>query len=403
MAGSTHVPDKLYGYTLQVRHMMNELISLDLEQVVSVEAFEDVAIESEDGVIVEQIKSVQSSNNPVADRAEVFWKTLYNWLHYVKHCDLSLEKTIFRIIVSSDRAITKGDIPSSFNAASNEKEAETAIESACSTLWGSNGELKSQIPAGYSQYLDAIFNSQNKSTVIQIIKNMHIEIYESNYDDSFYKKFCSQTIPEEYAQELFVYMLGWVYESVNNQIKAGQAAFIRCKEFRDELLSQIRRYNQNVMLASISVQPNEHDTQQELNRQDVYIKQLGFIDMDISEKLRAANDFLRTSAEKTLWAERGIIVSQSFDDYHDSLIRTWNNQNRLAALSPGSTDSKTGQKLYYSCQEAVRSTKVEGKDTPDFFGAGTLHALANDPPEEPRIGWHRQYKNLLKTGSESDE
>lgn len=200
MAGSTHVPDKLYGYTLQVRHMMNELISLDLEQVVSVEAFEDVAIESEDGVIVEQIKSVQSSNNPVADRAEVFWKTLYNWLHYVKNGDFSLEKTIFRIIVSSDRVITKGDIPSSFNTASNEKEAEAAIESACSTLWGSTGELKSQIPAGYSHYLNDIFDLKNKSTVIQIIKNMHIDIYELNYDDSFYKKFCSQTIPDEYVQ-----------------------------------------------------------------------------------------------------------------------------------------------------------------------------------------------------------
>lgn len=157
------------------------------------------------------------------------------------------------------------------------------------------------------------------------------------------------------------------------------------------------------MLASISVQPNEDDTQQELDRQDVYIKQLGFINVDMSEKLRAANDYLRTSAEKTLWAERGIVVSQSFDEYHDSLVRTWNNQNKLAGLSPGLTDSETGQKLYYRCQDTVRSTKVQGKDTPDFFGAGTLHALANDPPEEPCIGWHRQYKSLLKTGSESDE
>lgn len=403
MAGNTHVPDKLYGYTLQVRHMMNELISLDLEQIVSVEAFEDVAIESEDGVIVEQIKSVQSDNNPVTDRAEVFWKTLYNWLQYVNTGNLELGRTIFRIMVSSDRSITEGDIPSSFNTAADETNAEAALASARNALWGSNDELKSKIPSGYSQYLDAIFDEANKSAVVQIIANMQIEIYEDNYDHLFYKKFCSQTIPAEYAQELFIYMLGWVYERVNTQIKARQAAFIQCTAFRDALLLQIRRYNQNVMLASISVQPNEDDTKHELDRQDVYIKQLGFIDLDMSEKLRAANDYLRTSAEKTLWAERGIVASQSFGEYHDSLIRAWNNQSKLAALSPGSTDAETGQKLYYNCQDTVRTTKVQGKDTPDFFGTGTLHALANNPPEEPRIGWHSQYKNLLKAGSESDE
>ena len=397
MADNTHVPDKLYGYTLQVRHMMNELISLDLEQIVSVEALEDVAIESEHGVIVEQIKSVQSSNNPVADRADVFWKTIYNWLHYVKNGNLSLDKTIFRIIVNSNRAINMGDIPSFFNAASDEKDAETAIKYARDSLWGSTGELKSQIPTGYSHYLDEIFDPKNKPLVVQIIKNMQIMIYKLDYDDSLYKKFCSQTIPDEYAQELFIYMLGWVYEQVNKQIKDGHASFIKCKEFRDELQALVRRYNQNAMLASISVKPNENDTKRELDRQDTYIKQLGFIDADMSEKLRAANDYLRTSAEKTIWAERGIVVSKSFDEYYDSLIRIWNNQNRLTGLSPGSTDAETGQKLYYSCQDAVRSIKVQGKDTPDFFGAGTLHALANYPPEEPQIGWHRHYKKLLKT------
>lgn len=73
MPDNTHVPDKLEGYMLQVRHALYELISLD-ERIVSVEAYDDVAVEKEGLLIAEQTKSVLSNNNPVTDRAEAFGK-----------------------------------------------------------------------------------------------------------------------------------------------------------------------------------------------------------------------------------------------------------------------------------------------------------------------------------------
>ena len=186
----------------------------------------------------------------------------------------------------------------------------------------------------------------------QIIKAMQIEIHSSNYDDNFYKKFCSQPIPPEYSNELFTYMLGWVYEQVNAQTKHSLPAYIKCKDFRDELQSQIRRYNQNGILASVATRPSDNETQKELDRQDVYIKQLGLIELDVSEKFKAANDFLRTSAEKTTWAERGIVAPQSFDDYHEGLNRIWSIQSHLVSLTPSPTNMESGQKLYFLCQDA---------------------------------------------------
>ena len=51
MKDRTHVPDKVYSYLIQVRHMMCELISLDLKRVVSLEAFDDVAVEEDKTLI----------------------------------------------------------------------------------------------------------------------------------------------------------------------------------------------------------------------------------------------------------------------------------------------------------------------------------------------------------------
>jgi len=403
MAGNTHVPDKLHGYTLQVRHMMCELISLDLEKIVSVEALEDVAVESENSVVAEQIKSVQSDNNPIANRSEVFWKSLYNWYQYIKNGDLSLKNTTFQLVVISNRNLTAGIIAESFHMAHTGDEAKVALKIAQDTLWGTKNELKAQVSSGYSSYLDILFNSENTAIVTQIVKAMQIEIHQSNYDENFYKKFCSLPIPPEYAEELFTYMLGWVHERVNAQTKHGLAAYIQCKDFRDALQSQIRRYNQNGILASVATRPSENETQKELDRQDIYIKQLGLIKLDVSEKLKAANDFLRTSAEKTAWAERGIVALQSFDDYHDGLIRVWSTQSLLVSLTPSPTNIQSGQKLYLICQDTVRTTKVQGHDTPEFFGAGSLHSLANEPHQEPLIGWHPTYKDLLKSSGETNE
>lgn len=73
MSNRTLVPDKLQGYLLQVRHMLYELISVD-DRIVSIEKLDDVAVEADGKVIAEQVKSVTSANNPIAERSSVFWK-----------------------------------------------------------------------------------------------------------------------------------------------------------------------------------------------------------------------------------------------------------------------------------------------------------------------------------------
>ena len=73
MSKRTHVPDKLEGYMLQVRHALYNLISTE-DVIVSVEGYDDVAVEANEKVIAEQTKSVLSSNNPVTNKAIPFWK-----------------------------------------------------------------------------------------------------------------------------------------------------------------------------------------------------------------------------------------------------------------------------------------------------------------------------------------
>lgn len=132
MSNKTLVPDKLYGYLLQVIHMLYELISVD-DRVVSVEKLDDVAVGIDRKVIAEQLKSVTSANNPITDRASVFWKTIYNWCTYIEDASLP-PNAILRFVVVSNSTVTPGGIQKTFMNAHTDDEAQRALKYAIVAL-----------------------------------------------------------------------------------------------------------------------------------------------------------------------------------------------------------------------------------------------------------------------------
>lgn len=398
MTNKTHAPGQLLGYMLQVRHMMFELISLDPDHVVSVEAFDDVATQVENGIVVQQLKSVLSENSPISNRSIDFWKTLNNWLSYVKEGSLSINNTIFRMIIIANRGLEPGNLIAKMFEAKTDAEATAALQLAKDTLWGKDDFKKSEVAKSYGPFLEAVFCDANKNTVISIIKKIELIVFNSNYNDNLYTKFCAQLIDDRFQDKFFLLMLGWVNERVTCFLQQKKTAFIKCEEFRKELLKHTSNFRENTLLAAASLTIKDDEKRNEIDKQDIYIKQLGFIEVEIEEKLSAASDFLRTKSTKIDWAERGIV--NNLDDYNAAIVRSWNNNKQLVKFTPNLSDVMAGKKLYFECQRDVQKIRVQNCDPPEFFGSGTLHALANMPSDGPQIGWHLQYKKLLKQEKE---
>ena len=402
MSNKTLVPDKLQGYLLQVKHMLYELISVD-DRVVSVEKFDDVAIEVDNRITAVQLKSVTSSNNPISDRSTVFWKTLYNWCTYIEE-GLIPSDTIFRFVVVANKTIEPGTIQEFFTNAHTEEEAKQALETARTTLLGSSsGDQYTSLPESYRNYVKYIFNDSRAKIVCGIIKTLEFEIHNDSYDYDLQNKFCKQPIPAEYFDVLLTYMLGWVTEKVESFTKNNKPAYISAKEYRDVLTAQVRARNVATILTAVSEVPSNTETGGEVARLDTYIKQLNLIEADEAILFEAASDFLRVKIEKVEWARRGIVTDQSFGDYHDALYRMWTNQKRILEMSYSSDPIKFGMIIYLKCQEASMNQKLQGVETPSFFGSGSLQGLANTPADKPRIGWHPNYLELLKKGDEKND
>ena len=394
MRDNTLVPDKVEAFLLQVRHALFELISVD-DRIVSVEALDDVAVECDDKTEAIQMKSTVSNGNPAANKSPNFWKTLYNWCNYVHSGAVLLDKITFKYVVVSNHHLKKGSIPESFHSASTEEEAATALSNAHTTLLGEKNEKT--ISESTKKYLDYCFDSKNEKTILAVIQRLQIEIHSDSYDDELREKFSNQTIPQEYADTLFLEMLGWVQEQVHLQIKDNKPAYISAQDYRKELVKQMRGCDQQHIFAAISTRPDEKATTSEVERKDTYIRQLDIIDADTTLKFKAANDFLRTSVERTELAKRGLVTQKSLDDYNETLRTIWANQRRTTDMFSGIlTEKQRGSQLFSVCSTEAIKIRLQGCDTQSFFGDGSLHTLANEPKEHPTIGWHPRYGDVLK-------
>ena len=398
----THVPDKLEAFMLQVRHALYELICTPEESnVISVEAFDDVAVEGNVGITAEQIKSAVSSENPLANRSVSFWKAIYNWCDYLLTENLNPNK--LKLIVVAAGKFTPGSIPDAFNKAHSRTEADVALKLAADVLKStSKGEKLASDEC--LPYLNYCFAEKNKEIILQVIELFSYSLHNGTYDETLKRRFYEQLIPPEYADTLLITMLGWVSERIHSFTRENRPAFITKKKYNDALRKELRGLNQSTILRAVSTAPNDVETNSEVIRHDTYIRQLEIIDIEAGGLFAAASDFLMASAEKTEWAKRGLVTDHSFDDYNDAIKRSWSANRREVNVLYSKTHSEEqqGQLLYSKCQSTALTVSLQGCCVPSFFGNGVLHSLANEPAGSPQIGWHPNYRDILTEGKDNE-
>jgi hypothetical protein len=334
-----------------------------------------------------------------SDRGNEYYRFAL-WEHLFAHW----YKTLFRLIVISEKDISNDSLVSEFNSANSVESAKSALMNAKSELWGENEEKKGSIPASYYDYLAAVFNVEHSDIIYEIIAKMSVIIFEGDYDEKAKSKF--NAIPGlflEFAEYLYTDMFGWVSERVVTQCKTGKPAYINKREFDSALAAHQRAYNQNNSIPALSVPIDDGVVSGVVKNPnpDTYIRQLELIEADFTEKCKAASDYLRTREETTIRAEKGLFIPSNMIDYTDRLKRFWRSA-RIRSRSLAGTDIEKGTFLLSEASEAALSMKLQGADVPSFFGSGSLHALANAPKEKPEIGWHPQYETLLKGGVENE-
>lgn len=184
--------------------------------------------------------------------------------------------------------------------------------------------------------------------------------------------------------------IGMAKQQADRLIQQGQPAILDGDTFKVSFRAFIQKNLMPGLLTSLTPTPQPGEVNNLLSTRPTFIRQLELIGASEEERLRAVSDFLRTSADKADWAERGLIFEESLRDWDDDLVKRHGFISAdIADLYDDRTAETRGRLTYRQC--ALLQAPLEGRAVPGHFVHGCFNTLA----DTRRIGWHPNFANLL--------
>lgn len=382
---STHKAAGQYlGYSEQeARFCYHLLVSPEDAQVV-MEGEDDVAIRHATGdKVLEQVKSA-TKHNALSDWSTDLWKTIGNWLADIESGAIDLHHTQFRIYVTPSQT---GTVANSIHVANDKATADKTRN-----LIYKARDLLAQKPK-CNQQVQALLNLGD-TKFVEFLSRISIESIHARPEHSV-ENLWGPSYREETKQKLTNYAIGLARDKANKLIKLGDEGVVGAGAFRKEIQLFAARLNLPNFLASTSPKPAPEAVASVHSQRPVFVRQLEIIDIGQDQEIRAVADYLRASADKTIWAEEGDIVQRDLEDWETSLISTFDlHRGEVQDLHAEAPVEARGRQLLRLC---LRSPgKLAGQEVPDHFVPGSYHELADQPWSG--IGWHPDYKTIISEG-----
>jgi hypothetical protein len=376
--GTGAAPGQYLGYGLQDVRLCMRLLTADDNDVVSTEYLDDVAVRKANGCyLLEQCKSALSQN-PVADWSPSLWKTFANWLETTKQLGLNPAETDYILYVNPAKS---GRLVAAFHEARSPAHVAELLAELRKAI------ASRKVAPACEKYL-RIFVEADPALCAAMIRNFTLVGISGDPVDEM-RKHLAPSVSPTIMDVVCAAAIGWVKNRAAERIRGGEVAEITAAAFHTQLRAIIRRHDRDDVLQSFAPRPDVEAIESEVHSQ-LYIRQLDAIEIESDDKLRAATDYLRASADRTIWSERGLVHEVSLDEYDDALTAKWSHRRRaVEILAKERGEIERGQLLY--AESMQHAERLEGKDVPPHFTPGSYHALADCQ----EVGWHPRYKEVI--------
>jgi Lon protease-like protein len=197
-------------------------------------------------------------------------------------------------------------------------------------------------------------------------------------------------VPAEAFDDLTSAAVGMARDRIDKLIRDGQPPVMSATNFRRAFQTFARRSNLTNLLSSKAPEPSGSTIEALLNTAPIFVRQLQAINASNDMLVTAVSDYLRTTTDKVLWADEGVIVEASLDDLDSQLVR----QHKIVRDEIEDTFSsvdepRRGREVYRKC--AATELPLDGQALPAHFIAGAYNCLA----DVRRLGWHPLYQTLF--------
>lgn len=373
-------PGQYLGFSLQPVRLCYHLLTSPNGASVSLEHLDDVAVHYPGGsVLVEQAKSALA-HNALSNWSEDLWKTIANWLEAVRSGTLDVKRTEFRLYVTPAKT---GKWSNALSAANTNDQVAELTKEIRKNL-AQKGTPPTCLP-----YLK-VFLDATDAERYELVSRLTIQSTDDDPIDAL-RTLLKPTISSRVIDVICQAGIGMAKERADKQIRRREVALLEADMFRKEFHAFVQKNNMQGYLGSFSATPEPSTLQEVLSKRPTFVKQLQFIDASPEQQLRAISDYLKSSADKVVWAESGLVFEGSFDEWEALLLR-------LHTAIQGEVDDAyfdrpeiiRGRLVYNKCSQLQPS--LDGREVPGHFAHGTFNALA----DEEKLGWHPRFDELLK-------
>lgn len=378
-AAKHSAPGQYLGFALQPVRFCYHLLTCGKGAKVSLEHLDDVAIHNADGTVcLEQMKSALKTN-PLSNWAIDFWKTLANWAGAVEDGLVEAGKAQFRLYVTPPR---KGAFAQALSDATTAKEVGAILADVAKKA------AASKSPPACADNLKAILELMPERQAA-IVVNMRVESDDTDPVDPI-RALLAPTVPPELIDVFCASAIGMAKQNADRLIQMGQPAMLDGNAFKVSFRAFVQKNLMPGLLTSLGPPPPPGEIASIFSTRPTFIRQLEIIGICEDDRLRAVADFLRTSADKADWAERGLIFEESLRDWDKDLVKRHGFIAGDVADRHGDRAPETrGRMVYRQC--AMLQPPLEGRAVPGHFVHGCFNTLA----DTLEIGWHPDFSTVL--------
>lgn len=371
-------PGQYLGYGLQDVRLCRHLLRAPNGCAVSLEFIEDTAIHKPDGTLwLEQSKS-SLTGNPLGDSAVEFWKSFANWSTLCAENKIDPESTQFRLFICPQK---DGSLAESLHGASSEDEIKAILATIAKKVTPST-KLKGCNPK-ITEFLSA-----GETACIHIIRNFRLLKADDPLEPI--REVLRFSVLEESLDDFCAHAIGMAKNRMAALIRSKEKQVIDAEAFRRDVRDFIRRHGALGLLLPTTERPSSSEIDKMLSSAPVFVQQLVKVAMPTEHIVRAVSDYLRSDADRTLWAAEGRIVAESLDELHDTLEGHFQiTRDEIEELHAGHEAEIRGRQLYRRC--VTHQAALEGRSVPGYFVPGTFNMLA----DHARVGWHPQYLDFF--------
>lgn len=366
------------GYSLQQLRLCHHLLRTPDGNSVSLEYADDVAVHRADGsLMLEQAKSALSGN-PAADRANDLWKTFANWSELCAAGTVDAKTTDFRLYITPTKT---GNLVGELHAAS----AAAAVASVLAKVKKLVDPKKPDV--GCAPQV-ARFLAAGDAICSIIIQRFQL-ITEVDPVESV-REYVRAGVPTEAHEDMTAATIGMARDRIDKLIREGETPMLAAVNFRRQFQTFARRADLTNLLTSKAPTPTYQAIDAVVSMAPTFVRQLQAIEASPELMVTAVSDYLRTTTDKVLWADEGVIVEDSLANLDGQLVRQHTIvRDEIEDTQAGSDESARGRVVYRRCAET--ELPLDGQALPTHFVAGAYNCLA----DARRLGWHPSYKTLF--------